>query len=153
MDVRALFDRNRERRNALYAGQDQYARYEGLAAAFRARFGREPETFISAPGRVELVGNHTDHQNGKVLAAAVNLDTVAAVAPRGDNRVVLYSEGFDGAFDVDLGDLSIHDDEEETTSQDWGTPRELTFSYIAFDGVVGSGARRDSAARRPRPQG
>lgn len=45
------------------------------------------------------------------------------------------------------------DDEEETTSQDWGTPRELTFSYIAFDGLVGSGARRDSAARRPRPQG
>uniref|UniRef100_A0A8C0KDP5 Reticulon n=1 Tax=Canis lupus dingo TaxID=286419 RepID=A0A8C0KDP5_CANLU len=45
------------------------------------------------------------------------------------------------------------DEEEETTSQDWGTPRELTFSYIAFDGVVGSGARRDSAARRPRPQG
>ncbi|EHB09909.1 Reticulon-2, partial [Heterocephalus glaber] len=45
------------------------------------------------------------------------------------------------------------DDEEETTSQDWGTPRELTFSYIAFDGVVGSGARRDSVARRSRPQG
>jgi hypothetical protein len=45
------------------------------------------------------------------------------------------------------------EDEEETTSQDWGTPRELTFSYIAFDGVVGSGGRRDSAARRPRPQG
>uniref|UniRef100_A0A8C9BJV8 Reticulon n=1 Tax=Phocoena sinus TaxID=42100 RepID=A0A8C9BJV8_PHOSS len=45
------------------------------------------------------------------------------------------------------------EDEEETTSQDWGTPRELTFSYIAFDGVLGSGARRDSAARRPRPQG
>nr|XP_045366551.1 reticulon-2 isoform X2 [Camelus bactrianus] len=45
------------------------------------------------------------------------------------------------------------DDEEETTSQDWGTPRELTFSYIAFDGVMGSAARRDSAARRPRPQG
>lgn len=45
------------------------------------------------------------------------------------------------------------DDEEETTSQDWGTPRELTFSYIAFEGGVGSGARRDSAARRPRPQG
>ncbi|XP_040590370.1 reticulon-2 isoform X1 [Mesocricetus auratus] len=45
------------------------------------------------------------------------------------------------------------DDEEETTSQDWGTPRELTFSYIAFDGVVCSGGRRDSVARRPRPQG
>ncbi|XP_055471655.1 reticulon-2 [Psammomys obesus] len=45
------------------------------------------------------------------------------------------------------------DDDEETTSQDWGTPRELTFSYIAFDGAVGSGGRRDSVARRPRPQG
>lgn len=45
------------------------------------------------------------------------------------------------------------DDDEETTSQDWDTPRELTFSYIAFDGVAGAGARRDSAARRPRPQG
>lgn len=45
------------------------------------------------------------------------------------------------------------DEEEETTSQDWGTPRELTFSYIAFDGVVGSGGRRDSVVRRPRPQG
>ncbi|XP_058136419.1 reticulon-2 [Dasypus novemcinctus] len=45
------------------------------------------------------------------------------------------------------------DDEEETTSQDWGTPRELTFSYIAFDGVAGPGGRRDSVARRPRPQG
>uniref|UniRef100_A0A8C5JZE1 Reticulon n=1 Tax=Jaculus jaculus TaxID=51337 RepID=A0A8C5JZE1_JACJA len=45
------------------------------------------------------------------------------------------------------------DDEEETTSQDWGTPRELTFSYIAFDGLVGSGGRRDSTARRPRPLG
>lgn len=45
------------------------------------------------------------------------------------------------------------DEEEETTSQDWGTPRELTFSYIAFDGLVGSGPRRDSVARRPRPQG
>ncbi|XP_031241402.1 reticulon-2 isoform X1 [Mastomys coucha] len=45
------------------------------------------------------------------------------------------------------------DDEEETTSQDWGTPRELTFSYIAFDNVVGSGGRRDSVVRRPRPQG
>uniref|UniRef100_A0A8C5UP27 Reticulon n=2 Tax=Microcebus murinus TaxID=30608 RepID=A0A8C5UP27_MICMU len=50
-------------------------------------------------------------------------------------------------------EFSEDEEEEETTSQDWGTPRELTFSYIAFDGIVGSGGRRDSAARRPRPQG
>ena len=105
MDVRAWYDRNRDRLNALYAGQDQYERYNRLAEAFRCHFNREPESFVSAPGRAEVVGNHTDHQNGKVLAAAVNLDTVAAVAPREDNRVVLYSEGFPKAFDVDLNDL------------------------------------------------
>ncbi|XP_003799561.1 reticulon-2 isoform X1 [Otolemur garnettii] len=63
-----------------------------------------------------------------------------------------------GNDDSDFRDLHTarefsEDEEEETTSQDWGTPRELTFSYIAFDGIVGSGGRRDSAARRPRPQG
>ena len=115
MDVRAWYDRNRARLDALYAGQDQFERYNRLAEAFRGHFSREPEEFVSAPGRAEVVGNHTDHQNGKVLAAAVNLDTVAAVAPRNDNRVVLYSEGFPMAFDVDLNDLDVHDDEKETT--------------------------------------
>lgn len=107
MDVRALFDRNRSRLDALYAGVDQFERYDALAKAFRAQFGREPEMFVSAPGRAEVVGNHTDHQNGKVLAAAVNLDTVAAVAPRDDGRVVLYSEGFPTAFEVDVNDTAV----------------------------------------------
>ncbi len=115
MDVRALFDRNRERLDRLYAGQDQFERYDRLAEAFRTQFGREPELFVSAPGRTEVVGNHTDHQNGKVLAAAVNLDTVAAVAPRDDGRVVLYSEGFPTAFDVDITDLAVRENEKETT--------------------------------------
>lgn len=115
MDVRALFERNRARLDALYAGQDQLERYEKLAEAFRAQFGREPELFVSAPGRTEVVGNHTDHQNGKVLAAAVNLDTVAAVAPRDDGRVVLYSAGYDQPFDVDVTDDAVREDEKETT--------------------------------------
>lgn len=72
------------------------------------------------------------------------------------SRPPLLTEG--GNDDSDFRELHTarefsEDDEEETTSQDWGTPRELTFSYIAFDGVVGAGPRRDSAARRPRPQG
>ena len=115
MDVRALFDRNRKRLDRLYAGQDQFERYNRLAETFRAQFGREPEMFVSAPGRTEVVGNHTDHQNGKVLAAAVNLDTVAAVAPRNDGRVVLYSEGFPTPFDVDITDDAAREDEKETT--------------------------------------
>ena len=115
MDVRALLEKNAARMRALYAGQDASARYEALADAFRGQFGRKPELFVSAPGRTEVVGNHTDHQNGKVLAASVNLDTVAAVAPRRDSRVVLYSAGYDVPFDVDIADEAVREDEKETT--------------------------------------
>ena len=115
MDVRALIQRNQDRMNALYASQDQTARYESLAEAFRAHFGGEPELFVSAPGRTEVVGNHTDHNNGRVLAASVNLDTVAAIAPRADGVIELYSEGYDHPFTVDTADLSVRENEKETT--------------------------------------
>ena len=115
MDVRKMLEKNAARMKALYAGQDQTARYEALAEAFRAQFGREPEMFVSAPGRTEVVGNHTDHQNGRVLAASVNLDTVAAVAPRSDTVVRLYSAGYDVPFEVDVADDAVREDEKETT--------------------------------------
>lgn len=115
MDVKALFERNAERMNTLYAGIDQYPRYHALAESFRARFDREPECFVSAPGRTEVVGNHTDHQNGRVLAGAVNLDTVAAIAANGSNTVRLYSEGYEEPFCVDVQDLKVHEDEKNTT--------------------------------------
>ncbi len=115
MDVKKLFERNAERLNALYAGRDQLERYSALAEDFRAHFGREPEMFVSAPGRTEVVGNHTDHQNGRVLAGAVNLDTVAAIAANGGDSVRLYSEGYDEPFTVDLTDLSIREAEKNTT--------------------------------------
>ena len=115
MDVRQLLAKNAKRLSALYAGVDQTARYEALASAFRAQFGREPVMFVSAPGRIEVVGNHTDHQNGWVLAAAVNLDTVAAIAPRDDTVVKLYSEGFDAPFEVDISDTDVRAEEREST--------------------------------------
>ena len=85
MDVKKILENNSKRLNALYSGKDQTERYCELADAFYAHFGREPELFVSAPGRTEVVGNHTDHNRGRVLAAAVNLDTVAAVALNGEN--------------------------------------------------------------------
>ena len=115
MDVKKLLEKNAARMNALYAGVDQSARYEALAEAFRSQFGREPEMFVSAPGRTEVVGNHTDHQNGKVLAASVNLDTVAAIAPRVDTLVRLYSAGYSRPFEVDVADLTVHENEKNTT--------------------------------------
>ena len=115
MDVRALLEQNASRLSALYGGVDQTGRYCELADAFRAQFNREPVAFVSAPGRTEVVGNHTDHQNGKVLAASVNLDTVAAVAPREDTTVVLYSAGYSTPFTVDIADDAVREDEKETT--------------------------------------
>ena len=53
---------------------------KALDAGFAAAFGSVPQRYFSAPGRTEIGGNHTDHQRGRVLAAAVDLDTKAAVA-------------------------------------------------------------------------
>ncbi len=115
MDVKALLEKNALRINALYAGQDQTERYRRLADAFRRQFAREPVAFVSAPGRTEVVGNHTDHQNGRVLVASVNLDTVRRHrSPRGQPRDPLF-RGYDQPFVVDLSDETVHPSEKETT--------------------------------------
>ncbi len=65
-----------------------------LNAGFSATFGGAPLRYFSAPGRTEIGGNHTDHQRGRVLAAAVNLDTVAAVRPNGTDEIRILSKGY-----------------------------------------------------------
>ena len=67
---------------------------DALDAGFAAAFGGKPERYFSAPGRTEIGGNHTDHQRGRVLAAAVNLDTVAAVRPNGTDTIRILSQGY-----------------------------------------------------------
>ncbi len=72
----------------------QLARYTALQAQHREMTGKETNSFfVSAPGRIEICGNHTDHNHGKVLAAAVSLDTLACVSPRGDQQITVASEG------------------------------------------------------------
>ena len=65
-----------------------------LDAGFAAAFGGKPERYFSAPGRTEIGGNHTDHQRGRVLAAAVNLDTRAAVQVNGTDTIRILSKGY-----------------------------------------------------------
>ena len=67
---------------------------QALDAGFAAAFGGTPERYFSAPGRTEIGGNHTDHQRGRVLAAAVDLDTVAAVRCNGTDTVRILSKGY-----------------------------------------------------------
>lgn len=70
---------------------------------------------ISAPGRTEISGNHTDHQRGCVLAAAVNLETVADVRLNGSNNIRVRSEGFPEVV-VELDDLNIREEEKNTSA-------------------------------------
>ena len=94
----------------------QERRYEELKNAHRQRFGeRIGLQFVSAPGRTEIAGNHTDHNHGRVLAAAINLDTIAAAAPNEKSIVTLHSAGYSRPFIVDLHDFSPRKGERETS--------------------------------------
>ncbi len=85
-----------------------------LDAGFAAAFGGAPERYFSAPGRTEIGGNHTDHQRGRVLAGAVNLDTVAAVRENGTDTVRILSQGYPMSV-VSLSDLQPNEAEFNTT--------------------------------------
>lgn len=78
-------------------GESQYEmqveRYESIASTFEKDFGKD-YIFVSSPGRIEICGNHTDHQHGRVLGAAIDLDTVSAVKATGDDKVVVDSLGY-----------------------------------------------------------
>jgi len=65
----------------------------GILAQHAQRFGAEPAVFL-APGRVNLIGEHTDYAGGFVMPAAIDFGTLAAISPRRDGRVVLWSENF-----------------------------------------------------------
>ena len=85
-----------------------------LDDGFLAAFGAEPERYFSAPGRTEIGGNHTDHQRGRVLAAAVNLDTRAAVRLNGTNTIRILSKGYPMS-QVELSQLEPVEAEINTT--------------------------------------
>lgn len=79
-------------------------RFTALTAEFTKRFPHaEGEIqYFTAPGRTEIVGNHVDHNGGKILAASIEMDTVAAAAPNGTSMIHIVSEGYDKPIDVDL---------------------------------------------------
>lgn len=98
---------------------------ENLIENFMRHFGEADVSLFTASGRTELGGNHTDHQNGQVLAAAVDLQIMAAASKvdgrgagddtSGDKTIEIYSEGF-GLIKLDISDLSPSNDEKGTTA-------------------------------------
>ena len=115
-------------------------RYTALAEGMLRGFSPEdfPETrgdlrFFTAPGRTELGGNHTDHNQGKVLAASIQLDSVALVAPRRDSKVLFRSTGYPDV-EVDISDLSVN-------------PKEAGATEALVRGVAAELARRGTALK------
>lgn len=84
----------------------QRARYADAVAEFAAMYGADRQVEIySAPGRTEIGGNHTDHNHGKVMAGAVDLDVIAVVSQNDENIVRVKSKGFDKRDEVELSNL------------------------------------------------
>jgi galactokinase len=82
---------------------DAPARKERITGQFVKRYGRPPVVWSQAPGRVDLMGSHTDYNSGYVLTQAIDRDTWIAARPRDDDRVVIESLNLDGrgAFDLE----------------------------------------------------
>lgn len=99
-------------------GKDQVAaqknRYIAALEKYEELFGSGEVECYSAPGRTELGGNHTDHQHGMVLAASVDMDTIAVVGKHDKQTIELISEGY-GSIIVDIENLQVEEDKYGTT--------------------------------------
>lgn len=92
----------------------QRERYQRAAACYQELFGPGEAALFSAAGRSEVGGNHTDHQQGMVLAASVNLDAIGVAAPIEEAVIRLKSEGYP-MLTVNLHDLEKKEGEEGTS--------------------------------------
>lgn len=80
-------------------------RYRHVVQGFKETYGDKDILLFSSPGRTEISGNHTDHNQGKVLAGSINLDCVGAAAKNGTDIIRILSETFNQKFIISLKDL------------------------------------------------
>lgn len=113
---------------------DQKERLAVIIDEYVKLFGdNENIELFSAPGRTEVGGNHTDHNHGKVLAASVDLDTVAAAVKRDDSVIVEKSFNFE-ALEVDISDLNVHTEEFGKSS---GLIRGMCAGFVEYGYKIG----------------
>ena len=94
----ALYGRNKV--------QENRERYKKLLNGYAKVWGEERDVLLfSSPGRTEISGNHTDHNNGKVLAGSINLDCVGAASKNDSETVHIISETYGQDFTIDLRNL------------------------------------------------
>ncbi len=115
-------------------------RHSRISEAFLARYNRLPAIWTRAPGRVDLMGSHTDYNMGYVMTLAIDRDTWVAAAPRGDNRVTIASLNVPGEGHFNLKNIA-HDKEVPWTNYVRGVAsafRAEGHSLRGFDGLVHS---------------
>ena len=105
-----------------------------------ARFHAEPAVFV-APGRVNLIGEHTDYAEGFVMPVAINFATLAGISPRTDGKIVIYSENFgeEKTFDAAA---------KPTASKNWSDYPMGVVSILAGEGHKIPGIQSHPLGRR-----
>lgn len=94
--------------------KQQKNRYIEALERFIQLYGDEEAEIYSAPGRSEICGNHTDHQQGKVLAAAINLDILCVAGKTNENKVFIQSDDYT-VDPISMDDLDKREKEQGTT--------------------------------------
>jgi galactokinase len=118
--INKIHDSNNNTFRTLYGSEPaelkrQAGRYTALVKQFVASFGERQSEFFSSPGRTEIGGNHTDHNRGRVLAGAVNLDNIALAGKNNLNTIRIESAGYP-RFEVDLSSLEPAKNEQFTSA-------------------------------------
>lgn len=86
-----------------------------LKTQYKKVFNKEPTDYIRCGGRFEILGNHTDHNHGKCIAATCDLSIYSACEKNNTNTIKIYSKGY-GEFEVNLDSLEINENEKGTSS-------------------------------------
>jgi galactokinase len=122
-------------------------RYKDLLKQFNKAFGKKDAEFYTSPGRTEIGGNHTDHNYGRVLAGAVNLDNVCIAARNNTNIIRILSEGYP-EFVVDLSSLKPVKDEKYSSAAlvrgICSRFKELGHTIGGFDACIDGGVPKGS---------
>ena len=132
----------------------QVERYRNAIQKYNELFGTDEIEIYSAPGRTEVCGNHTDHQNGMVLAASINLDAIAVVGKGSGNTIEVKSDGYP-LLRFDFNNLDIIESEKGTTTalikgvlnkiKENGYQIGSFHAYITSDVLSGSGLSSSAA--------
>lgn len=125
--------------NVYGESQVSLKRFKSLAQHFKSYFKTEQVEYFSSPGRTEIIGNHTDHNGGKVIAASIHMDTIGAAFPNNSNIVSIVSEGYEKEIIVDLSLLDEIPQNEGTLSLVAGimkATRNFGFKVSGFNAYV-----------------